>query len=56
MNTFVDYQLALALNEEARQKAALYRLVKEQRSKTTFVQRLQNLFSKSQKRRKYGLQ
>jgi hypothetical protein len=58
MNSFIDYRLALALNEEARQKAALYHLVKSQRKPSKVARAIQNLFAKtqSQKHRKYGLQ
>lgn len=58
MNSYIDYRLALALNEEARQKAALYNLAKIHRTPSRFVKMIQNLFAKSQpqKRGKYGLQ
>jgi hypothetical protein len=58
MNSYIDYRLALALNEEARQKAALYHLAQLHRTPSRFLRAIQNLFAKaqSQKRGKYGLQ
>jgi hypothetical protein len=55
---YIDYRLALAINEEARQKAELQRLIKAQRGESRFAKAIQNLFSKpqAQKRGKYGLQ
>jgi hypothetical protein len=55
---YINYQLALALNEEARQKAALYRLANSQRTQSGFAKRLQNLFAKqpAAKKGEYGLQ
>ncbi len=55
---YIDYRLALALNEEARRKAELHRLVKAQRSEAGVANSFKKLFSKPrpQKRGKYGLQ
>lgn len=55
---YIDYRLALAINEEARKKAAIQRLIKAQRGESRFAKTIQHLFSKSQpqKRGKYGLQ
>ena len=58
MDTYTSYRLALATNEEARQRAAVRRLIKEHRSESKFTKALHSLFAKqpSQKRRNYGLQ
>lgn len=55
---YINYQLALAHNEEVRQKAALYRLAHSQRIESRFAKRLKNLFAKqpTPKKGEYGLQ
>jgi hypothetical protein len=57
---YLDYHLALTINEEARQKAAIERLLKAHRvgALSRFKQAFQNLTAKTvlQRKGKYGLQ